>query len=127
MIVNGENRDYSPQLPPFYNEGTANEKICLSYFITILYDSDTLDTLIMSIVSMPNGKLEPVYKTDVLSAGKNPDKTRFRFTNTPKFRLLTENDYRVKVVVFKEDMDVNYRKKVKFFEEIYSKQSINEQ
>ena len=30
-------------------------------------------------------------------------------------------------VVFKEDMDVNYRKKVKFFEEVYSKQSINEQ
>ena len=76
---------------------------------------------------MPNGKLEPIYKTDVLSAGKNPDKTRFRFTNTPKFRLLSENDYRVKVVVFKEDMDVNYRKKVKFFEEVYSKQSINEQ
>ena len=126
MIVGGENRAYNPQLPAFYNEGTNREKICLSYFITILYDSDTLDTLIMSIVCMPNGKLEPIYKTDVLSAGKNPDKTRFRFTNTPKFRLLSENDYRIKVVVFKKDMDIRYLKKVKFFEEVYSKQSINE-
>jgi|TARA_B110000240_G_C13376864_1_gene400732 hypothetical protein len=126
MIVKGERRSYSPQLPTYYNKGKQNEKICLSYFITILYDSDNLDTLVMCIVCMPNGELEPVYKTDVLSAGKNIEKTRFRFTNTPKFRLLGKNDYRIKVVVFKDDMNEVYKKKVSFFQEIHSKQSIND-
>tara|TARA_B100001741_G_C16540633_1_gene594152 strand:+ start:1523 stop:2284 length:762 start_codon:yes stop_codon:yes gene_type:complete len=125
MIVNGEKRKYTPQLPTYYNKGKKTQKLCLSYFITILYDIDTLDTLVMCIVCMPNGELEPVYKTDVLAAGKNPDKTRFKFTSTPNFRLLKEDDYRIKVVVFKEDMDLKYKKKLKFFEEIHNKQSIN--
>ena len=119
-------KKYKPQLPTYYNKGKENQKICLSYFTTILYDTDTLDTLVMCIVCMPNGELEPTYKTDVLSAGKNDGKARFRFKNTSKFRLLSENDYRVKVIVFKEDMDIEYRKKLKFFEEIHSKQSIND-
>ena len=105
MIVRGELRNYTPQLPTYYNKGKENQKVCLTYFVTILYDSDTLDTLVMCIVGMPNGELEPIYKTDVLSAGKNLEKSRFSFIKTPKFRLLGENDYRVKVVVFKKDMD----------------------
>jgi hypothetical protein len=75
---------------------------------------------------MPNGELEPTYTTDVLSAGKNDGKARFRFTNTSKFRLLGDNDYRVKVIVFKDDMDENYIKKLSFFKEIHSKQTIND-
>ena len=128
MLVRGqtEPRIYKPHLPTYYNKGKHNEKICLSYFITILYDTDTLDTLVMCIVCMPNGELEPVYKSEVLAAGKNLDKTRFRYSNTPKFRLLTENDYRVKVVVFKDDMDDYYKKKLSFFQGIHSKQSIND-
>ena len=128
ILVRGQTRPrpYRPHLPTYYNKGKHNEKICLSYFINILYDENTLDTLVMCIVCMPNGELEPVYKTDVLSAGKKIDETRFRFTNTPKFRLLRENDYRVKVVVFKEDMDEAYKKKLSFFQEIHSKQSVND-
>ena len=126
MIVRGELRNYTPQLPTYYNKGKENQKVCLTYFVTILYDSDTLDTLVMCIVGMPNGELEPIYKTDVLSAGKNLEKSRFSFIKTPKFRLLGENDYRVKVVVFKKDMDETYRKKLKFFEDIHSKQTVND-
>jgi len=126
MLVKGKSRAYKPQLPTYYNKGKLNQKICLTYFITILYDSDTLDTLVMCISSMPNGELEPIYKTDVLSAGKNLDKTRFRFTNTPKFRLLGDNDFRVKVVVYKEDMDEEYKKKLNFFQDLHSKQSLND-
>ena len=63
----------------------------------------------MSIVCMPNGELEPVYKEDVLAAGKNLDKARFEFTSTPTFRLLDDNDYRIKVIVFKSDMDDRYK------------------
>tara|TARA_A100001015_G_C15037580_1_gene737327 strand:- start:462 stop:1256 length:795 start_codon:yes stop_codon:yes gene_type:complete len=126
MIVRGKIRDYQPQLPTYYNRGKDNQKICLTYFVTILYDSDTLDTLVMSIVCMPNGELESIYKTDVLSAGKNLEKSRFSFTKTPKFRLLGKNDYRIKVVVFKEDMDESYRKKLSFFEDTYLRQTVND-
>ena len=117
-------RKYIPQLPTYYTKNTDHKKkICLSYFVTILYDRDTLDTLVMSIVCMPNGELEPIYGTDVLQAGKNPDKSRFRFTRTPKFRLLHEDKYRLKVIVFKEDMDKRYRKRLSFFEDVYKKQN----
>lgn len=30
-------RNYTPALPAFYNKGKVNEKICLSYFITIVF------------------------------------------------------------------------------------------
>jgi len=127
MIVNegGENeevREYIPSLPTIYNKNKINEKVCLSYFITILYDKDTLDTLVMSIVCMPNGELEPHYKTRVLQAGKNLDKTRFRFTNIPDFELLEENKKRIKVVYFDKKMDENYKKKLSFFEELFDNQ-----
>ena len=127
MIVNEggekeETREYIPSLPTIYNKGTAHEKICLSYFVTILYDKDTLDTLVMSIVCMPNGELEPHYKTRVLQAGKNIDKTRFRFTNIPDFELLDRNTKRIKVVYFDENMDEAYKKKLKFFEDLHNDQ-----
>ena len=124
MIVNSggakeKTREYIPALPTLYNKGTENEKACLSYFVTILYDKDTLDTLVMCIVCMPNGELEPHYKTRVLQAGKNIDKTRFRFTNIPEFELLDGHKKRIKVVYFDENMDNNYKKKLKFFEDLY--------
>jgi hypothetical protein len=127
MIVNKggtdeEFRDYTPALPTFYNKGTDKEKICLSYFVTILYDKDNLDILVMSIVCMPNGDLEPHYKTRVLQAGKLIDKTRFRFTDVPNFELLEGEQKRIKVVYFDKNMDENYLKKVKFFEKLYDNQ-----
>jgi hypothetical protein len=91
--INEEYRDYEPSLPTFYNKGKANEKICLTYFVTILYDKDNLDILVMSIVCMPNGELEPHYTTRVLQAGKNLDKTRFRFTDVPNFELLYQLNF----------------------------------
>ena len=127
MIVNKggsreEYRNYEPSLPPFYNKGNENEKICLSYFITILYDKDTLDTLVMSIVCMPNGDLEPHYTTRVLQAGKNLDKTRFRFTDVPNFELLDNDEKRIRVVYFDKNMNETYKKKVRFFEKLFDNQ-----
>ncbi len=121
--VNEEIRGYIPALPTYYNKNKVNEKICLSYFVTILYDKDTLDTLVMCIVCMPNGELEPHYKTRVLQAGKNLDKTRFRFTNIPEFELLDDNKKRIKVVYFDKKMNNNYKSKLFFFEKLFNEQS----
>lgn len=127
MIVNegGETeefREYTPSLPTRYNKNKDNQKLCLSYFITILYDKDTLDILVMCIVCMPNGELEPLYTTRVLQAGKNLDKTRFRFTDVPDFELLKENTKRIKVIYFDKKMDSLYKDKLSFFENLFDKQ-----
>lgn len=124
MSVRGSDipRKYIPHLPTYYNRGKSNQKLCLTYFTTILYDVDTLDILVMNIICMPNGELEPVYKGDVLSAGKNKGKTRYSFTKTPRFRLLGKDDFRVKVVVFKQDMHKEYLSKLTFFHDLYKKE-----
>ncbi len=127
MVVNeGKNneelREYTPSLPTIYNKGRENEKVCLSYFVTILYDKDTLDTLVMSIVCMPNGELEPHYGTRVLQAGKNIDKTRFRFTDVTDFEILDSNYKRIKVVYFDKSMNESYKKKLAFFEQLFDEQ-----
>lgn len=116
-----EQRVYEPSLPTFYNKGTKNEKICLSYFVTILYDKDTLDILVISIICMPNGELENHYGNRVLQAGKNIDKTRFRFIDVSDFELL-DNKKRIKVIYFNEDMDIKYKNNLKFFEELFIKE-----
>lgn len=118
-------RAYEPSLPTFYNKGTSEQKICLSYFITILYDKDTLDTLVMSIICMPNGELEKHYGKKVLQAGKNLDKTRFRFIDIENFELLG-NKKRVKVVYFQNDMNEKYKKKLDFFNKLHNKQKDSE-
>ncbi len=118
MLVKGEKRPYKPSLPTRYNRGEKDEKLCLSYFITILYDRDTLEILVMSIVCMPNGELEPYYKTRVLQAGKNLDKTRFRFTQIPNFEFLENETKRIRVVYFDKKMDLRYKKKLSFFEKL---------
>jgi hypothetical protein len=112
-------RIYDPALPSFYNKGTKYEKICLSYFITILYDKDTLDILVMCIVCMPNGKLEPHYKSKVLQAGKDIENTRFRFLDIPTFELLDKTPKRIKIVYFNNEMDEKYKEKLTFFKSLY--------
>ncbi len=118
-----ELRSYIPALPTFYNKGKANEKICLSYFITILYNRTTLDILVITIDSMPNGELESYYKSRVLKAGKNPDKTRFNIKEVNKFELLEESPSRIKIVYFNEDMPEELKNKLELFHTIYQEQN----
>lgn len=117
-IKGNKKRKYSGALPPIYkNEG--NPKPCLSYFITILYDEDSLKILNINIICMPNGKLNSVYGSRVLKAGKNPGKIRFNFSDTSKFELLDGEKKRIKVVYFNEDMEKEHLKKLKFINSIY--------
>ena len=123
--ANGEsfepNRIYTPSLPTFYNKGKENQKICLSYFITILYEKENLDILNINIISMPNGELEKHYKSNVLCAGKLKHEARFSFTKVSKFELLGNQPSRVKVIYFNKDMREDFRTKLSFFENLYLK------
>lgn len=111
-------RKYEGHLPTRYRRNREGEKICLTYFITILYDRDNLDILVISIMCMPNGELEPIYKSRPLKAGKNPGKLRFDFTSIPYFELL-KNKKRVKVVYYNKEMKEQYRKRLKKYFELF--------
>lgn len=108
----------TPNLPAFYNKEKINEKICLSYFISILYDKDTLDILIMYITCMPNGELEPYYKNRPLKASKNLDKTMFNFEEVNAFEILELKPKRVKIVYYDSNMNEKYKKKLTYFKEL---------
>lgn len=117
---NDELRLYEPALPTYYNKGKLNEKISLSYFITILYNKENLDILAITIDCMPNGELEVYYGTRVLKAGKNPDKTRFNLSEVNSFELLENKPSRIKVIYFNENMDDKLKRKLKLFKNIYN-------
>ena len=120
---NNISEDYIPHLPQAYNENNKEEKICLSYFITILYEKDSLDILVISIMCMPNGALENHYGTRILKAGKNPGKARFSFSNATDFELLEGNKKRIQVIYFNTNMDQEYKNKLEFYDNLYRTQN----
>lgn len=113
--VNEEIREYTPNLPTEYHKRNGINKITLTYFVTILSNQLTLDTEMISIMCMPNGKLEPHYKERPLMAGKNLDKTRFNFKEVPNFELLDGDKKRVRIIYSNPNMPEKTRKRLKFY------------
>jgi hypothetical protein len=119
---NGTKEKYTPNLPCFYNKGKSNEKICLTYFITILSNHKTYDIEMISIICMPNGQLESFYKSRPLRAGKNPGKARMNLKEVHLFELLNKNPKRIYVSYFNPNIANKYKRKLKFyFNEIINK------
>lgn len=110
--TNGKIEHYTPHLPTFYTKRVGEEveeKICLTYFITILYDEGSLDIYNLSVMCVPNGLLNNVYNNDVYSAGKNPGKARFKFSRCSDFRLL-DNKKRVRIIKHNDSLSETYTK-----------------
>ena len=115
--VNKQERVFDgANLPTVYTKANGEKKYCLTYFLGILHDSETFDTICMYIACLPNGLLQPVYKGDVFKAGKNPDKNRFSLSKCKDFKLIDEK--RVHLIYLKKDINDEYRKKLKFFVEL---------
>lgn len=117
--VSGEDRIYEEaSLPQFYtvkeNE-FVYKKPCLTYFITILYNAETLDIININLLSMPNGQLESIYGNDIIQAGKvrfpatDPRRNthcksiRYKWKNCRSFTLL-ENKERYKSIYFNQQI-----------------------
>ena len=125
-----------PALPKYYNYGNDNEKICLTFFINILYEEIGLSTLSIFISCVPNGQLVEHYGAKVLQAGKNPNpiihtdekgdyqigKARYNFKEVSKFELLQNTPSRIKVVFFNMLMNDIYIKRLDFIKNIYEGQ-----
>lgn len=128
MIVNKggtkqTTREYRGVLPTEY-KNKGNPKPCLTYFITILYEEENLNVLCITLLCMPNGILEPHYGTRVLKAGKNPDKTRFNFSEVDTFELLPKKQKRVRVVYLNESPSNKWISKLKYLKSVYDQQTI---
>ncbi|WAM01322.1 hypothetical protein NWE60_01560 [Mycoplasmopsis felis] len=61
VLSNNEKRIYIPSLPYFYTKSNGKTKLCLTFFISILYNRETLEILVIAIQCMPNGFLESHY------------------------------------------------------------------
>lgn len=131
LDVSGSEKIYDEAcLPTFYTLPDNSKKICLTYFITILYEEVNLDILTVSIISMPNGNLYPYYGKRVLKAGKvlypdgNPKRlthaksVRFKWKEVSEFELLETNKKRVKIAYFNENMPEEFKSKLTYFEEL---------
>lgn len=110
-----EPRPYKGNLPPYYTKKDGEKKLCLTYFLLILYDESNLDIQTIVLTCMPNGKLSSIYGNKVLSAGKNPGKIRYNYTAVPKFELLKDK-YRSKILLWNENMDEHVKKRLSALE-----------
>jgi hypothetical protein len=123
-------------LPHYYTVLGKLKKPCLTYFITILYEEENLKILNINILSMPNGKLFPIYGKSVLKAGKvkypkgNPKikthnkSVRYKWSKNIDFKLL-KYEKRIKVVYFNEDIPIEIKNKLKLIHGLYSKQNLD--
>lgn len=105
----GNNEQYSGNLPHYYTKANGQKKICLTYFICILYTTEG-DIQFISLLSMPNGKLYDTYGNRVLSAGKNHGKIRFNFNQTSSFRNLPNTPSRIKFIHVNPNMDEDLKR-----------------
>jgi hypothetical protein len=121
-FVNNSEREFKgANLPFYYYTQQDLKKYCLTYFISILHDSETFETLCIYITCLPNGLLQDIYKGEVFSAGKNPDKVRYNIQKCKDFRLLHDTR-RILVVYFNEKMKDIYKKRLKYIHECYVSQ-----
>lgn len=119
-------RPYKGNLPPIYTKENGEKKICLSYFICILYSADG-EIEFISLMCMPNGKLKDIYGNQVLKAGKNPGKIRFNFSKTDKFELLQSKPNRVSFILVNPEMSEDIKKRANKILKFYkAKETINE-
>lgn len=116
-------RPYKGNLPTFYTKRDGQKKICLTYFIVILYNELNLDIQTIAIICMPNGELNSVYGNKVISPGKNPGKIRFNYTQVKEFELLEDKPSRAKVLLWNENMASEVEKAMSGLKEIYEKQN----
>lgn len=119
-IVNNQERQFNGANLPFYYTKDRKKKYCLTYFLSILHDSETFETLCIYITCFPNGLLQPIYQGNVFNAGKNPDKVRYNIKDCRDFKLI--DNRRILIIYLNENIKNDYQKKLKFLYECYETQ-----
>ena len=120
-IVNNQQRQFNGANLPHYYKKDRTKKYCLTYFLSILHDSETFETLCIYITCFPNGLLQPIYQGNVFNAGKNPDKVRYNIKDCKNFKLI--DNKRILIIYLNENIKNDYKKKLKFLYECYEAQN----
>jgi hypothetical protein len=98
----GNKYPFKASLPTFYSNG----KICLTYIIQIIYNNDDDQPKIISLFSIPNGRLYNTYgncvnagkhRKDLNKLGSRGD-IRFLYKDASKFENLKDKPSRIKVI-----------------------------
>jgi len=102
-----KNKNFNCNLPTFYNKEKSDEKICLTYIINIIYDErEDFKIKAITIFSVPNGELYPIYKDKIIAQGKNKGRSfRYLYRNKPRFKILEGEPFRVKVLWLDKDLE----------------------
>jgi hypothetical protein len=120
--VSNQEREYNfANLPFIYNKQNKIKKYCLTYFLSILHDEKTFETLCIYITCFPNGLLQTAYQGSVFKAGKNPDKVRYNIVECKDFKLIKGR--RILVLYMNNEIKDEYKKKLKFLTKCYNSQS----
>jgi hypothetical protein len=123
FFVSGSERKYSnANLPIFYTKQNGVKKICLTYFLHILHDEETLQTIMSYITCFPNGQLESVYKDEAFNAGKITSDVRANIEKILNFKLI--NARRTLVLYKNNDIINKFDKKLSFLLECLDTQKI---
>jgi hypothetical protein len=101
--------DFEVNLPTKYS---YKNKICLTYFLNIIYDlkEDNIDIKAILLISVPNGQLYKIYGDDIIGSGKSGYEGkgfRFLYYKKPKFELLNKNPLRIRVIYTSDDIKEN--------------------
>lgn len=102
-----ENKSFNTNLPFYYNYGKETQKVCLTYVINIIYTEENSNFKIKAIflISIPNGKLYPIYGDEVIGQGKVLEKSfRFVYKNNPIFKTIPGKPWRVKKIFLDSDL-----------------------
>jgi len=97
-----KDKKYKVNLPTFYK---YKNKICLTYFINIVYEElrDEITIKAIYLVAVPNGELTAIYKDNIYNASKNKGAAfRYKYSTNPKFQLLEDKPYRIRKLYLSE-------------------------
>ena len=97
---------YTVNLPTKYS---YKNKICLTYFINIVYNlkDDSIEIKAITLLSVPNGELTSIYSDDIVDAGKTGREGkgfRYKFSKKPFFDLLEDKPLRVRILYASNDI-----------------------
>lgn len=113
------NFNFEINLPTKYRLDDNSEKICLTYFLNIIYDYNqninNIEIKAILLICAPNGILKDVYKTDIIHAGKSGYKGkgfRYEYKEKPFFELLENKPKRYRLIYIQEENKVSILKKL---------------
>jgi hypothetical protein len=97
--------DFEVNLPTNYS---YHNKICLTYFINIIYEieHDNIEIEAIYLICVPNGKLIDIYGNEIIGSGKSGYSGkgfRYLYHKKPKFELLPDKPLRIRRIYLKDD------------------------